>query len=129
MPPWRELLGARELMLGAAAIGLVIGISWADEQWVCAHIDEHEHEVALLRESLDGFVEERCAALGCEELELVSQRGCLAKIRTRAVRVDKYGDEIGTFVSVEGLRYSPMLGRWRVDELLDDKQVLGLPVR
>jgi hypothetical protein len=45
----------------------------------------------------------------------------------RARRVDEYGEALGTFESVEGLAYSPVLGRWRIRERLDDKQLLGLP--
>jgi hypothetical protein len=122
-----DFIGGRELLMGAAAIGLVIGVSWVDEQWACAHIEEHPGDVAERDAALDAFVAEHCGELGCEEIELVSRKDCLAKIRVQARRVDEYGENLGTFESVEGLAYSPVLGRWRIRERLDDKQLLGLP--
>jgi hypothetical protein len=113
-------MGGGELLLGAAAIGLVIGVSWVDEQYACAHIVERDA-------ALDTFVQEHCDELDCERIEVVSTKDCLAKIRVQAVRVDEYGENLGTFVTVEGLAYSPVFGRWRVRERLDDKQLLGLP--
>jgi hypothetical protein len=117
----------RELLLGAAALGLVIGVSWVDEQVVCANLDEHADKVTERDAALDEFVRERCKELSCDEIELVSRKGCLAKLRVQARRIDEYGDDLGTFVTVEGLSYSPMLGHWRVRERLDEKQLLGLP--
>lgn len=117
----------RILLLGVAAVGLVIGVSWVDQQWVCSHIEQHPSDLAERDEALDEFVRGRCDELGCEEIELVSRQDCLAKLRVQAKRVDEYGDDLGTFVTVEGLSYSPALGRWRVRERLDEKQLLGLP--
>lgn len=125
---WLRLPGKRELLLAAAALGLVLGVSWVDDQYACAHIDDHGGELERRDQALDSFLAAHCDELACEQLELVAVNGCLAKIRTRARRVDAYGDTLGTFVTVEGLAYSPLLGRWRVRELIDDKQVLGLPV-
>jgi hypothetical protein len=132
LPPRRRrvagFLGVREVLLVGAAIGLMLGVSWVDERYACAHIDEHPGDVAERDAALDAFGHERCAELDCASVEVVSRKGCLAKIRVEAPRVDAYGDELGTFVTVEGLDYSPMFGRWSVREVLDDKQILGLPV-
>jgi hypothetical protein len=117
----------RILLLGAAAVGLVIGIAWVDQQWVCSHIEGHPTDLAERDEALEQFVRERCDELDCEEIELVSRKDCLAKLRVQAKRIDAYGEDLGTFRTVEGLSYSPALGRWRVREVLDDKQLLGLP--
>ncbi|PRQ05783.1 hypothetical protein ENSA5_01030 [Enhygromyxa salina] len=122
-----ELLGVRELMLGAAALGLMLGVTWVDERYTCEQLEDHAGELASRDAALDEFVDARCGELGCEQIEVVSGKGCLAKIRVRAPRVDDYGDEIGTFVTTEGLAYSPLFGRWRVRETLDDKQILGMP--
>jgi hypothetical protein len=115
------------LLLGAAALGVIVGIVWVDQQWVCAHIEQHPADIAERDEALDEFVRDRCEELDCEEIELVSRQDCLAKLRVQAKRVDEYGDDLGTFVTDEGLSYSPALRRWRVRERLDDKQLLGLP--
>jgi hypothetical protein len=120
-------VGGRELLLGAAAIGLMIGVSWVDEQYACAHIERHPGDVVERDAALDAFVREHCDELECERIEVVSRKDCLAKIRVQAVRVDEYGENLGTFLTVEGLAYSPVFGRWRVREQLDDKQLLGLP--
>jgi hypothetical protein len=122
-----EFIGVRELLLGAAAIGLMIGVTWADDQYTCAHL-EQSGDIAERDETLDAFVRARCDELGCEQIELVSRKDCLAKIRVQARRVDEYGEDLGTFLTDEGLTYSPVLGRWRVRERLDDKQLLGLPL-
>lgn len=116
------------MLLGAAAIGLTIGVSWVDEQWACAHIEAHPEDVVERDAALDAFVREHCDELGCEAIELISSKDCLAKIRVQARRVDAYGEDLGTFLTVEGLAYSPVLGRWRIRERLDDKQLLGLPI-
>jgi hypothetical protein len=121
-------MGGGELLLGAAAIGLVIGVSWVDEQYACAHIEQHSGDIVERDAALDTFVQEHCDELDCERIEVVSTKDCLAKIRVQAVRVDEYGENLGTFVTVEGLAYSPVFGRWRVRERLDDKQLLGLPL-
>ena len=34
-----------EWLLVAAAIGLVIGVSWIDEQYACAHIEQHSGDI------------------------------------------------------------------------------------
>lgn len=115
------------ILLAAAALGLVIGIAWVDQRWVCAHIEQHGADVAERDAALAEFLRDRCDELGCEHIELLSQSGCLAKLRVQAKRVDEYGEDLGTFLTVEGLSYSPALGRWRVRERLDDKQLLGLP--
>ena len=124
----RDLIGGRELLLGALAVGMVLGVSWIDDRYTCEHIDEHEAAAIARDANLSEFSEARCDELGCAKLELVSTQGCLAKIRFEAERSDEYGEVLGTFVTVEGLSYSPLLERWRVREILDDKQVLGLPV-
>lgn len=128
-----SFVGARELLLGAAAVGLVVGVSWADESFVCERLEQHEDQVAERNVTLDAFAAERCLEAGgelhgCERVEVVSRNGCLAKLRVQARRVDEYGDELGTFITIEGLSYSPLLQRWRVRETLDDTQILGLPV-
>lgn len=122
-----DFIGGRELLLGAAALGLVIGVSWVDEQYACAHLEQHPGDIAERDAALEAFVREHCDELGCDEIELVSRKDCLAKLRVQARRVDEYGEQLGTFESVEGLAYSPVLGRWRIRERLDDKQLLGLP--
>jgi hypothetical protein len=114
-------------LLGAAAIGLVIGVSWVDEQYACAHLEQHSGDIVERDAALDTFVRDHCDELDCEQIELVSRKDCLAKIRVQAVRIDEYGENLGTFETIEGLAYSPVLGRWRVRERLDDKQLLGLP--
>ncbi|KIG12207.1 hypothetical protein DB30_01811 [Enhygromyxa salina] len=126
-------VGVRELLICAAAIGLVVGVSWADEQFECERIEQDQDQLAQRNAALDAFAAERCLAAGgesdgCEHVEVVSRNGCLAKLRVQARRVDDYGDEIGTFITIEGLTYSPLFERWRVREVLDDKQILGLPV-
>ncbi|PRQ07141.1 hypothetical protein ENSA7_31560 [Enhygromyxa salina] len=126
-------VGVRELLIGAAAVGLVVAVSWADERYECERIEQDPAKLATRNAALDEFAVERCEAAGgeldgCEHVEVVSRNGCLAKLRVQARRVDDYGDEQGTFITVEGLSYSPLLQRWRVREVLDDTQILGLPV-
>jgi hypothetical protein len=120
-----EWLGGRELLLGAAALGLVVGLGWASEGSVCEQLgDSLAGERAA---ALDGYFEDRCEAGHCESIELVSSTGCRAKVRVVERRFDAYGDEIGLFRVDEGLEFSPVLERWRKRELLDEKQLLGLP--
>jgi hypothetical protein len=131
LPPRRRrarFFGLRELLLAGAALGMMVGVTWVDERYACAHIEEHPGDLVERDEALESYLEARCELIDCDQAELVSTRGCLAKIRVQAPRVDEYGDELGTFVSVEGLRYSPVFGRWWVRETLEDKQLLGLPV-
>jgi hypothetical protein len=128
-----SFVGARELLLGAAGIGLVIGVGWADDRFECERLDQDAAKLQTRNETLDAFAAARCREVGlelvdCEHVEVVSRDGCLAKLRIQAPRIDEYGDEIGTFITIEGLSYSPLLERWRVREALDDTQILGLPV-
>jgi hypothetical protein len=118
-------LGGRELLLGAAALGLVVGLGWASEGKVCEQLAD---ELADEREAaLRDYFERRCEPGQCESIELVSTTGCRAKVRVVERRFDDYGDEIGLFRSDEGLEFSPVLERWRKGEVLDEKQLLGLP--
>lgn len=119
---------SREWLLAAAAVGLVVGLSWADDAYTCS-IFEVDAAAAAREDrdhALEQFADARCAELDCETVELVAPRGCAAKLRIQAKRHDRYGERIGTFITTEGLRYSPLLERWRVSEVLDDKQILGL---
>ena len=121
-----DWLGGRELLLGAAALGLVVGLGWVSEGSVCEQLGDtltHEREAAL-----HDYFEDRCDAGQCESIELVATTGCRAKVRVVERRFDGYGDEIGLFRSDEGLEFSPVLERWRKREVLDEKQLLGLPV-
>jgi hypothetical protein len=120
-----EWLGGRELLLGAAALGLVAGLGWASEGTICEQLGDG---LASQRgAALERYVDARCEAGQCESIELVSTTGCRAKVRVIERRVDDYGDEIGVFRVDEGLEFSPVLERWRMREELDVKQVLGLP--
>ena len=125
---FRDLIGARELLLGALAVGMMVGVSWVDDRYTCERLDEREAEASMRDTNLAAFAQARCEQLGCTSMEVISTKGCLGKVRYTADRVDDYGEALGTFVTVEGLAYSPMLERWRVHEILDDKQLLGLPV-
>jgi len=120
-----EWVGARELLLGAAALGLVVGLGWASEGRVCEQLGDNlasEREAALLE-----YFDDRCSSDHCQSIELVSSSGCRAKVRVIERRVDRHGDEIGVFRSDEGLEFSPVLDRWRKREIVDQKQLLGLP--
>lgn len=120
----RRWLG-RELLLGAAALGLVVGLGWVSEGSVCEQLGD---ELAPSREAaLQDYFEDRCDAGQCESIELVSTTGCRAKVRVVERRFDDYGDEIGLFRTDVGLEFSPVLERWREREVLDEKQLLGLP--
>lgn len=123
-----EWLGARELLLGAAALGLVVGLGWASEGRVCEQLGDEladERDAALLE-----YFDARCSSDEgeCESIELVSSTGCRAKVRVVERRFDDHGDEIGVFRTDEGLEFSPVLERWRKRDVLDEKQLLGLPV-
>ena len=124
----RDFIGGRELLLGALAIGMMLGVSWVDDRYTCERLDEREAEASIRDTNLAAFAQARCAELDCTSMEVVSTKGCLGKLRFTADRVDDYGEALGTFVTVEGLAYSPTLERRRVREVLDDKQILGLPV-
>ena len=115
----------RELLLGAAALGLVVGLGWVSEASVCEQLSD---ELAGSREAaLQDYFEGRCDAGQCESIELVSTTGCRAKVRVVERRFDDYGDEIGLFRTDVGLEFSAVLERWREREVLDEKQLLGLP--
>ena len=86
-----------------------------------------EGEAGVRDAALEAFAQTRCDVLDCEQVELVAHGDCVAKIELRAPRVDRYGETVGTFVTSEGLRYSPALRRWRTRHVLSDRQVLGLP--
>jgi hypothetical protein len=102
-------------------------LGFASEGRVCEQLGE---DLASEREAaLREYIEGRCEAGHCESIELVSSTGCRAKVRVVEHRFDDYGEEIGLFRSDEGLEFSPVLERWRKRELLDQKQLLGLPVR
>ena len=93
---------------------------------MCEQLDE---SLSDSREAaLHDYFERRCDAGQCESIELVSTTGCRAKVRVVERRFDAYGEELGLFRSDEGLEFSPLLERWRKREVLDEKQLLGLPV-
>lgn len=128
-----NFVGVRELLLGGAAIGLVLGVCWADDRYVCERIEQDLDALVERDASLETFVAERCQELageadGCDHIEVVSRDRCRSKLRVQARRVDTYGEELGTFITLEGLSYSPLLKRWRVRETIDETQILGLPV-
>lgn len=122
--------GGRELLLIGAALGLLLGVSWVDERYTCTALASEDAPAELERRdaALDAYLDARCSDTDCARVELVSTRGCLAKIRVEGTRVDEYGDNLGLFREVEGLSYSPVLGRWRHRETLESKQLLGVPV-
>ena len=74
---------------------------------------------------LNAYLEARCHDGRCLQFELLGRRGCRAKLRLRELRVDDYGQPIGTFETVEGLGYRPLLDRWSVQRTFADKQLLG----
>ncbi|MFO7567764.1 MAG: hypothetical protein R6X02_34295 [Enhygromyxa sp.] len=116
-------LPTRELLVAAAAMGLVVGLGVMSEGPVCEQLGDalaHERDAALLE-----YFDERCFAGHCESIELVSSAGCRARVRVLERRFDAYGGEIGLFRRDEGLEFSPVLDRWREREVLDDKQLLG----
>lgn len=104
-----------------------MGLGWASEATVCEQLDDELADARLA--ALDHYFEQRCDQGQCESIELVSTSGCRAKVRVIERRFDAYGDALGTFRSDEGLEFSPVLERWRKRELLDEKQLLGLPGR
>lgn len=130
MPARSRFGSAREWLVAAGALGLVLGLSWASDRYTCTGFDDDASaaEIARRDAALERFTAERCASLDCEAVDVVAPRGCAAKLQVQAERHDRYGEAVGTFVTTEGLRYSPLLRRWRVSERLDDKQLLGLPV-
>lgn len=124
-PPKRDWFGGRELLLGAATLGLVAGLGWASEGAFCEQLGDglaEQREAAIAR-----YVDDRCEPGHCESIEVVSTLGCRAKVRVVERRFDAYGDEIGLFRVDEGLEFSPLLERWRKREELEVKQLLGLP--
>jgi hypothetical protein len=126
VPRRRALL---DLVLAAGVLGLVAGLIWVDRELGCEAIADDPGALERRDASLASYLEDRCEQSGgCEQVEVVSTRACKAKVRVRAVRVDEYGEVLGTFETVDGLGYEPLLDRWRVLETLEDRQVLGLPV-
>ena len=125
-PKRLDWLGGRELLLGAAALGLIVGLGWASEGRVCEALGD---DLASSRAAaMQRYVEARCeASERCESIELVASLGCRAKVRVVERRFDEYGDEIGLFRVDEGLEFSPVLERWRLREELEVKQLLGFP--
>jgi len=127
MPEFLRWLGSRELLVGGAALGLVVGLGWVCEARVCEAFLGGPASVAARDAALVDYAAVRCEAGRCESLELVSHMGCRAKVRVLELRFDAYGDKIGLFRADEGLEFSPMLDRWRLRETLEVKQILGLP--
>ena len=123
----RRVRFVREWLLVAGALGLVAGLSFAGDRYACAHMDDFVGEVEVRDAALESFADARCATLDCEQVEIVARGDCVAKIELRAERADHYGEVVGTYVTTEGLRYSPALRRWRTRHLLADRQILGLP--
>lgn len=128
MPRRRIDLGILELVLAGATVAGVCALVWADSDVGCDALESDADALEDRDEALSGFLDQRCAEGRCDQIEVVSTRACLAKVRYRERRVDEYGDTLGTFVVVEGLVFSPLLERWRHRETLEDKQVLGLPL-
>ena len=118
---------AREWLLAAAGLGLVVGLCWGADRYTCAGLGTDTGEIEIRDTALTNFSAARCDTLECERAEVVAHGDCVAKLELQAIRHDRYGQEIGTFVTTEGLSYSPLLRRWRVRETLSDKQLLGLP--
>ena len=120
----------RDWLLAAAALGLVLGLSWADDRYTCERFDSHAStaELDARAEALEQLADARCEDLACTTVRALPATDCVTKLELVAERRDRYGEVVGTFVATEGLRYSPLLGRWRVVERLDERQILGLPV-
>ena len=117
----------REGWVALGALGLVLGLSWASEHHTCAQLTDDPGEIEVRDVALASFAQERCDTLACEHVEIRGQGDCVAKIELRAERADHYGEVVGTYVTTEGLRYSPALRRWRTRHILADRQILGLP--
>lgn len=125
--PRSPRLPGRELLAGAAALGLMIGLGWACEDRVCELLANDPAALGEREAALDRYLEGRCEGPECESIEQVSQTGCRAKVRVIERRADAYGAAIGTFRVDEGLQFSPIRNRWELRETVDVKQLLGLP--
>jgi hypothetical protein len=121
--------GVRESLVGVAAFGLVIGLGVAGEVRVCEGLEQGGVAFEQRDAALASYMQARCEAEQCESIELVAHASCRAKVRVVERRLDDYGDVIGTFRVDEGLVFRPMVDRWGLRAVLDDKQMLGLSSR
>lgn len=115
----------RFALLAALGLGLLAGVGWLDDRRTCAALDDEAAQADRRDRALDAFLVEHCRGRDCVAVRTRGLRGCVAKVTVVAPKFDRYGEREGTFETTLGLRYSPTLGRWWLDEQLRERQVLG----
>lgn len=127
----KRFRGLREIVWAVAGLTIVAAVLWSIDSRSCATLDEDQDQVGSRDSALLVELDERCKRGGASPHECVAVgvQQCRAKVRVRERRSDEHGEALGTFETTLAMRYSPLLGQWFEVEVLDRKQILGLPNR